>query len=46
MDLMISQAQGDDNQAKIDEETIKLNNNIATDKKNAGAASQSVTFNG
>lgn len=46
MDLMISQAQGEDNQAKIDEEMKKLNNNIATDKKNAGQASQSVQFNG
>ena len=46
MDLQISQAQGADNQGKIDEEQKKLDNNIATDKKNAGQASQSVAFNG
>jgi len=46
MDLMISQARGSDNAAKITEEQTKLNNNIATDKKNAGATSQSVAFNG
>ncbi|KAF2122346.1 hypothetical protein BDV96DRAFT_609256 [Lophiotrema nucula] len=46
LDLMISQAQGDDNQSKIDQETTKLNNNIALDKKAAGQASQSVPFDG
>lgn len=46
MDLMISQAQGDDNAAKIAEEQKKLDTNIATDKKNAGATSQSVQFDG
>lgn len=45
--LEIQQAQGGkDNQAKIDKEQKKLNNNIAADKKAAGQASQSVTFTG
>jgi hypothetical protein len=44
--LQIEQAQGEDNQAKIDEETTKLNNNVATDKKAVGQPSQSVDFNG
>ncbi|KAF2684022.1 hypothetical protein K458DRAFT_431639 [Lentithecium fluviatile CBS 122367] len=43
MDLMISQAQGTDETAKIAEEQKKLDTNIATDKKNAGQASQGVT---
>ncbi|ORY66279.1 uncharacterized protein BCR38DRAFT_483920 [Pseudomassariella vexata] len=42
--LQIKQAQGEDNQDKIDEEQKKLDTNIATDKKNAGATSQSVDF--
>lgn len=46
MDLMISQAQGEDNAAKIAEEQKKLDTNIATDKKSAGQTSQSVQFNG
>lgn len=46
MDLKISQAQGEDNQDKIDQEQTKLDTNIATDKKSAGATSQSVQFNG
>lgn len=46
LDLMISQAQGEDNADKIQEEQTKLNNNIALDKKAAGQASQSVPFNG
>ena len=46
MVLQIQQAQGADNQAKIDAETKKLNTNIALDKKNAGQKSQSVAFEG
>lgn len=47
MDLQISQAQsGKDNSAKIAAEQKKLNTNIATDKKNAGQTSQSVSFSG
>ncbi|KAJ4354310.1 uncharacterized protein N0V89_006044 [Didymosphaeria variabile] len=47
LDLQISAAQsGDDNSAKIAEEQKKLDTNIATDKKNAGQASQSVPFTG
>ncbi|KAF2472877.1 uncharacterized protein BDR25DRAFT_283447 [Lindgomyces ingoldianus] len=46
LDLQISQAQGEDNAAKIAEEQTKLNNNIALDKKAAGQASQSVQFDG
>ena len=44
--LQIQQAQGASNQAQIDAETKKLNNNIALDKKAAGQASQTVTFTG
>ncbi|EXJ87095.1 hypothetical protein A1O3_04053 [Capronia epimyces CBS 606.96] len=46
--LQIQAAQGDADQAKIDEETTKLNNNIALDKKAAGQESVGVTatFNG
>ncbi|KAL1599854.1 hypothetical protein SLS60_007659 [Paraconiothyrium brasiliense] len=47
LDLQISQAQGgSDNTAKIAAEQKKLDTNIATDKKNAGQASQSVQFSG
>ncbi|KAJ9615468.1 hypothetical protein H2200_001543 [Cladophialophora chaetospira] len=41
--LQIAAAQGDGDQAKIDEETTKLNNNIALDKKAAGQDSVGVT---
>ncbi|EXJ88267.1 hypothetical protein A1O1_05197 [Capronia coronata CBS 617.96] len=41
--LQIEAAQGDSNQDKIDEETTKLNNNIALDKKAAGEDSVGVT---
>lgn len=45
--LQIQQAQGGkDNQAKIDKEQKKLDNNVAADKKAAGQASQSVKFTG
>lgn len=44
--LQIQQAQGADNQDKIDEEQTKLNNNIALDVKNNGKASQTVDFTG
>ncbi|KAK7969489.1 hypothetical protein PG996_002068 [Apiospora saccharicola] len=45
--LEIEQAQGGkSNQAKIDKEQKKLNNNVALDTKAAGQASQSVTFTG
>ncbi|KAH9987439.1 hypothetical protein F4779DRAFT_624185 [Xylariaceae sp. FL0662B] len=44
MALQIEQAQGDDNQDKIDEEQKKLDTNVATDKEAAGQASQSVDF--
>ncbi|GKT83550.1 LOW QUALITY PROTEIN: small secreted protein [Colletotrichum tofieldiae] len=43
--LQVQQAQGADNQAKIDAEQKKLDNNVKTDKASAGKASQSVTFN-
>ncbi|KAI1077117.1 hypothetical protein F5B20DRAFT_281965 [Whalleya microplaca] len=46
MALQIEQAQGADNQAKIDAEQKKLDTNVATDKKAAGQASQSVDFTG
>ncbi|KAF2245479.1 hypothetical protein BU26DRAFT_568063 [Trematosphaeria pertusa] len=46
MDLMISQAQGEDNADKIAEETTKLNTNIGLDSDAAGQASQSVQFDG
>ncbi|KAL7816111.1 hypothetical protein V8C44DRAFT_309769 [Trichoderma aethiopicum] len=42
--LQIEQAQGADNQDKIDEEQKKLNNNISLDKKASGEASQGVVF--
>jgi pyruvate-formate lyase len=43
--LEAQQAQGDDSvTAKLTEETKKLDNNIATDKKNAGQASTAVPF--
>ncbi|KAL9623851.1 MAG: hypothetical protein Q9160_001843 [Pyrenula sp. 1 TL-2023] len=44
--LQIQQAQGDDNQSKIDEEQTKLDNNISLDTKAAGQASQAVSFDG
>lgn len=45
--LQIDQAQsGTDNTAKIAAEQKKLDTNIATDKKSAGQASQSVNFQG
>ncbi|KAI3400305.1 hypothetical protein diail_3686 [Diaporthe ilicicola] len=47
LDLSIQQAQsGKDNSAKIAAEQKKLDTNIATDKKSAGDASQSVNFQG
>ncbi|KAF2651188.1 hypothetical protein K491DRAFT_782050 [Lophiostoma macrostomum CBS 122681] len=46
MDLKITQAQGTDNQAKIDQEQTKLDTNIALDAKAAGQTSQSVQFDG
>jgi hypothetical protein len=43
--LEAQQAQGDDSvTTKLAEETKKLDNNIATDKKNAGQASTAVPF--
>ncbi|KAH6614011.1 hypothetical protein C7974DRAFT_294480, partial [Boeremia exigua] len=42
--LEAQQAQGKDVAAKLAEETTKLNNNIATDKKNAGNPSTAVSF--
>lgn len=42
--LQIEQAQGADNQDKIDEEQKKLNNNINLDKKASGEASKGVVF--
>jgi hypothetical protein len=45
--LQIDQAQsGNDNSAKITEETTKLNNNIKLDAAADGQASQSVDFQG
>jgi hypothetical protein len=44
--LQIQQAQGADNQDKIDEEQKKLTNNINLDKKAAGQASKGVAFTG
>ncbi|CAM1503022.1 Fc.00g077980.m01.CDS01 [Cosmosporella sp. VM-42] len=44
--LQIEQAQGSDNQDKIDEEQQKLDNNVVTDKESAGNQSQSVNFEG
>ncbi|OQU93584.1 hypothetical protein CLAIMM_00071 [Cladophialophora immunda] len=41
--LQIEAAQGNGDQDKIDEETTKLNNNIALDKKAAGQTSVGVT---
>ncbi len=41
--LQIEAAQGNADQSKIDEETTKLNTNIALDKKAAGQASVGVT---
>lgn len=47
LSLQIDQAQGGkDNTAKIAAEQKKLDTNIATDKKSAGATSQSVAFTG
>lgn len=47
LDLSIDQAQnGKDNADKIAAEQKKLDTNIATDKKSAGDASQSVNFTG
>jgi cell division protein FtsB len=42
--LEAQEAQGEDVAAKLQEETKKLDNNIATDKKNAGQASTAVPF--
>jgi hypothetical protein len=42
--LEAQQAQGEDVAAKLAEETKKLDNNIATDVKNAGKASTAVPF--
>ncbi|KAH3905213.1 hypothetical protein HBI56_172900 [Parastagonospora nodorum] len=42
--LEAQQAQGEDVAAKLAEETKKLDNNIATDKANAGQASTAVPF--
>ena len=42
--LEAQQAQGEDVAAKLAEETTKLDNNIATDVKNAGQASTAVPF--
>ncbi|KAL5115081.1 hypothetical protein ACEQ8H_006996 [Pleosporales sp. CAS-2024a] len=42
--LQAQQAQGQDVATKLAEETKKLNNNIATDKNNAGKASTAVPF--
>jgi hypothetical protein len=42
--LEAQQAQGEDVAAKLAEETKKLDNNIATDVKNAGQASTAVPF--
>ncbi len=41
--LNIEAAQGNPDQAKLDEETTKLNNNIAQDEDEAGQESISVT---
>ncbi|KAJ4379817.1 hypothetical protein N0V86_005001 [Didymella sp. IMI 355093] len=42
--LEAKQAQGEDVAAKLEEELTKLNNNIATDTKNAGKASTALPF--
>ena len=42
--LEAQQAQGTDVTAKLEEETTKLDNNIATDKANAGQESTAVPF--
>lgn len=42
--LEAQQAQGQDVTTKLADETKKLDNNIATDKKNAGQASTAVSF--
>ncbi|OLN88529.1 hypothetical protein CCHL11_01930 [Colletotrichum chlorophyti] len=42
--LQVQQAQGANNQAKIDAEQKKLDNNISKDKANAGKPSKSVAF--
>ncbi|KEZ45546.1 hypothetical protein SAPIO_CDS1880 [Scedosporium apiospermum] len=44
--LQIEQAQGADNQDKLDEELAKLAKNVATDEDSAGETSQSVNFQG
>ncbi|KAM0436007.1 hypothetical protein ACHAPT_002899 [Fusarium lateritium] len=44
--LQIAQAQGEDNQDKIDEEQQKLDKNVATDQESAGDQSQSINFQG
>ena len=44
--LQIQQAQGANNQDKIDQETTKLNNNISLDTTAAGQTSQAVSFDG
>jgi cell division protein FtsB len=42
--LEAQEAQGEDVAAKLAEETKKLDNNIATDKKSAGQPSTAVPF--
>ncbi|KAL6857278.1 hypothetical protein J3F83DRAFT_364490 [Trichoderma novae-zelandiae] len=42
--LQIAQAQGADNQDKINKEQTKLNNNISLDKKASGEVSKGVVF--
>ncbi|KAF3044917.1 hypothetical protein E8E11_005525 [Didymella keratinophila] len=44
IELEAKQAQGEDVAAKLEEELTKLNNNIATDKKNAGNPSTALPF--
>lgn len=44
IELEAKQAQGEDVAAKLEDETKKLNNNIATDKKNAGNPSTALPF--
>lgn len=44
LQLEAKQAQGEDVSAKLEEELTKLNNNIATDKQNAGKPSTALPF--
>lgn len=44
LELEAKQAQGEDVSAKLEEELKKLNNNIATDKENAGSPSTALPF--